>query len=73
METLLTLSAVASRLGITERGVREKIWSKELPFVRVGKLVRIPEGELAQFMKALRGISAKEALTNLRAANPTVE
>jgi excisionase family DNA binding protein len=73
VERLLNLPEVARQLGITERGVREKIWRKELPFVRVGKLVRIPETELSQFMKALRGISANEAFANLQAANPTVE
>jgi excisionase family DNA binding protein len=45
-ERWLTVAAVAERLGVSQKWVRRKIASGELPAHRVGKLLRIGERDL---------------------------
>ena len=45
-EPFLSISEVAKRLGVSEKTVRRKIASGELPAHRVGKLIRVGERDL---------------------------
>jgi excisionase family DNA binding protein len=53
-ERWLTVAAVAERLGVSEKWVRRKIASGELPAHRVGRLVRIGERGLAAYVARAR-------------------
>jgi excisionase family DNA binding protein len=48
---LLTVREVADRLNITERLVRELLYRGELPKVKVGRLVRISEESVEQYVQ----------------------
>ncbi len=55
-ERLLTIREVASRLGASTRHVYRLIASGELPRpVKVGKASRIPESELNDYIKRIKG------------------
>jgi excisionase family DNA binding protein len=49
-ERWLSVEAVAERLGVSEKWVRRKIGSGELPAHRVGRLLRIGEQGLAEYV-----------------------
>jgi excisionase family DNA binding protein len=49
-ERWLSVALVAERLGVSEKWVRRKIESGELPVHRIGRLLRIGERGLAAFM-----------------------
>jgi excisionase family DNA binding protein len=53
-ERWLTVAAVAERLGVSEKWVRRKAASGELPAHRVGRLVRIGERGLAAYVARAR-------------------
>jgi excisionase family DNA binding protein len=53
-ERWLTVAAVAERLGVSEKWVRRKISSSELPAHRVGRLLRIGERGLSGFVAGKR-------------------
>jgi excisionase family DNA binding protein len=44
---LLTIEEAAERLGVTPRMIRRLTTSRRLPFVKVGRLVRFREADLA--------------------------
>jgi excisionase family DNA binding protein len=46
MEPLLDSPATAKRLGITERHLRELVVRRDIPFVRVGRLIRFVPADL---------------------------
>ena len=52
VERLLTVGEAAELLGTTERFPRRLISQRRIRFVRVGRLVRIPESALAEFVAA---------------------
>ena len=52
MEQLLRVDQVGERLGIGRTHVWRLVHSGELPVVRLGKSVRIPEGHLVAFVAA---------------------
>jgi excisionase family DNA binding protein len=43
---LIDVPAAADRLGTTERHVRELIYRREIPYTKVGRLVRFDTDEL---------------------------
>lgn len=45
---LLTIEQAADRLGVTSRMIRRLTASRRLPFVKVGRLVRIRDTDLAR-------------------------
>jgi excisionase family DNA binding protein len=51
---LLSVAAVAERLGVSQKTVRRMIDRGELPAHRVGKLLRIGEGSLDGYLAARR-------------------
>ena len=53
-ERWLSVGAVAERLGVSEKWVRRKIGSGELPANRVGRLLRIGERSLADYVALTR-------------------
>lgn len=53
-ERWLSVDAVAERLGVSEKWVRRKIASGELPAHRVGRLLRIGERGLAEYVALTR-------------------
>ncbi len=50
--SLLTIEEAAERLGVTPRMIRRLTTSRRLPFVKVGRLVRFREVDLAEFVEA---------------------
>lgn len=54
MDHLLTVKAAAARLGTTERHVRDLVYRRAIPFVKVGRLVRFEPDELAAWIAANR-------------------
>lgn len=54
MQKFISTRRVAERLGITPRHVRELTVARGLPFVRVGRLIRIGEDDLAAWIAANR-------------------
>lgn len=50
-ERLLTLSESADELGMTERWMRRRVERKEVEYVKLGGLVRIPESELDRLVE----------------------
>ena len=48
---MLSLAEAASRLGVSPRTVRRRVAAGELRGVRVGRLVRIAEAELADYIR----------------------
>ncbi len=47
---VLTVKEAAERLNVSVRNVREHIYRRRLPVVKIGRLVRIEEGELEAFI-----------------------
>lgn len=54
MATLLNIKATAERLATTERHVRELIYRRELPYLKVGRLVRVDSQDLERWLAAQR-------------------
>ena len=55
MEKLLDIKEVSERLSIRENTLRAWIFQKRLPVVRLGRLVRIRESALADWIKSQEG------------------
>jgi excisionase family DNA binding protein len=51
---LLTVADVAERLQFSEKHVRRLIDAGEIPAVRIGRLVRVSEDDLALFIRRNR-------------------
>jgi excisionase family DNA binding protein len=51
MEQLLTVDEVADALGTSVRFPRRLIAERRIRFVRIGRLVRIPESALEEFVR----------------------
>jgi|RhiMethySRZTD1v2_1073278.scaffolds.fasta_scaffold66290_2 excisionase family DNA binding protein len=69
VERLLNVNEVAHALGITTRAVREKVAQRKIPFLRMGKLLKVPERQLVEFISALPQCSASEALSKQWSGN----
>ena len=54
MATLLNVAQTAERLGTTERHIRELIYRRELPYFKVGRLVRIDSDDLDAWLTSQR-------------------
>ncbi len=50
-DRLLTIEEAAERLNVSVRNVREHIYRRRLPIVKIGRLVRIEEAELEAFIE----------------------
>jgi excisionase family DNA binding protein len=44
--TLLSVSQVAERLGVTEAGIRRWIIERKITTIKIGRLIRIPSTEI---------------------------
>jgi excisionase family DNA binding protein len=53
---LFTIEEVAETLNVSSRTVRRHIESGALPVHRLGRLVRIADGDLATFLAASRSV-----------------
>jgi excisionase family DNA binding protein len=53
-DTLLRVKEAASRLGLTESTIRQKILHKTIEHVHIGGAVRIPESAIARIIEAGR-------------------
>lgn len=51
---LLTIDQLAERLGITVRHVRRLVAEKRVPYLKVGKLVRLNPDEIKQWLASRR-------------------
>lgn len=52
--SLIDIPAAAERLGTSERHVRELIYRREIPYTKVGRLVRLDLDELDAWVDAHR-------------------
>jgi excisionase family DNA binding protein len=59
-ERFLSVAEVAKRLGVSEKTVRRKIESGDLPAHRVGKLIRVTERDLAAYLPRPGGDDQKQ-------------
>lgn len=48
---LLTIEQAAERLTVSVRNIRHQIYHRKIPIVKVGRLVRIDEGDLQDFIE----------------------
>ena len=55
MENLLDIKEVSERLSIKQSTLRAWIFAGKLPVVRLGRLVRIRESALADWIKSQEG------------------
>jgi excisionase family DNA binding protein len=54
MAALIDVPTAAARLGITVRHLRELIYRREIPYTKVGRLVRFDPAELADYLDSRR-------------------
>jgi excisionase family DNA binding protein len=54
MDRLLTVEEAADRLGTSVRFVRRLVFQRRIPYVKVGRHVRIATGDLEAFIQAGR-------------------
>ncbi len=47
---LLTIEQAAERLSVSVRNIRHQIYRRNIPIVKVGRLVRIDEADLQDFI-----------------------
>ena len=47
---LLTIEQAAERLSVSVRNIRHQIYRRKIPLVKVGRLVRIDEADLQDFI-----------------------
>lgn len=47
---LLTIEQAAERLSVSVRNIRHQIYRRKIPIVKVGRLVRIDEADLQDFI-----------------------
>ena len=50
MDKYLSVREVAERLSLTQKAVRQKIYRQQLPGVRLGRLLRVPEAKLESIL-----------------------
>jgi excisionase family DNA binding protein len=58
--SLLTIEEAAAMLNVSVRNVREQIYRRRLPIVKIGRLVRIEQKELEAFIDRGRVLSRSE-------------
>jgi excisionase family DNA binding protein len=51
MTRLLTVDEVAALTGWRPATVRQKVWRRELPYVKLGRAVRFKEDEIATIIE----------------------
>jgi excisionase family DNA binding protein len=66
MKKFLGVPETAEMLNTTQRAIWQRIYRHQIPFRRWGKRVLIPVDELEEFLKALPGTTAKEAVTSVQ-------
>jgi excisionase family DNA binding protein len=66
MEKYLTISQAAEILALSPKALRRKIARREVPFVHVGRLVRIPASQLQRYISGFTGCDADEARSRLK-------
>ena len=54
MGKLMNVEAAAERLATTERHVRELIYREEIPYLKVGRLVRFDADDLDAWLETRR-------------------
>ena len=60
MSRLLSVPEVADRLNVGEHWVRRAVFEKRFPVVHVGRLVRITESDLEEFIEANRVVAHRK-------------
>lgn len=58
----LTVPQTAEKMGKSERAIWQRVYRGQIPHIRWGKSVLIPETELEKFLAALPGMTAEEAV-----------
>ncbi len=62
MQKYLTIPEAAPPLGMTEKALRKRIERGQIPYRKFGGRILIPLQELEEFLEALPGKTAKEAV-----------
>ena len=66
MKKYLTIPEAAPPLGMTEKALRKRIERGQIPYRKFGRRVLIPLQELEEFLAALPGKTAEEAVIAVR-------
>lgn len=48
---MLTTQQAADRLGLSQGAVKKMIYRRQVTFVKIGRSVRIPEGEISRLIQ----------------------
>lgn len=51
-ENLLDISAVAKLLNVKESWLRMAIFKREIPFIKIGRLIRFKKEDIEDFIKS---------------------
>jgi excisionase family DNA binding protein len=51
MTKLLTVEQLAEVIGLKEATIRQKVWRRELPYVKLGKSLRFKEAEILRYIE----------------------
>lgn len=54
MERLISVDEVAEMLNFAPATIRQKVWRRELPYVKLGKSIRFKEEEILQIIEDSR-------------------
>lgn len=69
MKRYLTVPEAATEIGKTERAIWQDIYRGRFPHRRWGKRVLIPRDEFEQFLEALPGTTAEQALVKVESSD----
>lgn len=50
LSQLLTIEQAAERLSVSVRNIRHQVYRRKIPIVKVGRLVRIDEADLQDYI-----------------------
>jgi excisionase family DNA binding protein len=62
MRKFITIAETATRMSTTEKAIRQRIFRGQLPVVRFGRRVLIPEDEFERFLEGLPKQGHQQAL-----------
>ncbi len=57
-----SVAETAPSLGLTEKALRQRIFRGQVPYKKLGRRILIPTQELDEFLMALPGQTAEEAV-----------
>jgi excisionase family DNA binding protein len=65
METLLCIDELAGNLKVTEQTIRKWIFKKQIPFVKIGKVIRFRPSKIDQWIDSGAMAALQEETENV--------